>query len=697
MFEQAVIESILQRIEEGRQRLIDNDDILSARYTNNINVLKEHFADIYEVMNGYQPTNKNIFLEADGALNLFDATTGSTVFSATPFKDIEQRYQEFCKRPGRTMVNIDAGQDANSRHEFYLQKLNKLRNDFKATADPIVEAPEQMGAIVLFGFDFGYQLTRILDNHFIKHIYIYEEQLDFFYYSLFAIDWQWVVEEMIARNASLHFFLGVEQTDFIVKYTSTVRNNGLYLAPHTYLYMGYSPENIKQVLHEFQNQYGKQVLGWGFFDDGVIGIGQYLARKNTTYLAVKPEKDVKPGFNPKLDMPVMILGNGPSLDDNIDFVRAHQGDAIIISCGTTINTLAKYGIKPDFHADVERMRQTVEKLQPLSREFLSGITALTVNVMHPDFYEFFDKSLIGLKPSEPISSIMRSKSLVSEAHRSRLMDMHYSAPIVANLGLSYATQFGFSEVFLIGVDCGFKAPDQHHSKLSGYYNKEGEDSGLMTSTQSLLEREANFGGKAFTTYMMDSSRLQLEYLIRYTQRSNKLFQCYNVSDGIKISGAQPIKSEDILIMPKDQAKKRETIDYVLENFSVKEPDSFAERELGEIEQEFEAFIEKAIELLDCDFDDLETLLLCLSKINNHATFQYSLGRAYCCELFYGSFIYFANEVLDYACSRKNFDVDNVKQMFAVFTSFAQEMPAMLSKTKDFVDKRENIISDRYHG
>ena len=109
---------------------------------------------------------------------------------------------------------------------------------------------------------------------------------------------------------------------------------------------------------------------------------------------------------------------------------------------------------------------------------------------------------------------MRNR-LVSEENRSRLMDMHFSSPIVANLALSYVLQMGFCDVYMIGVDCGFRSPELHHSKVSGYYTKDGENSGLMPLASDHIRREANFGGIALTTSIMDMSRIQLELLISF--------------------------------------------------------------------------------------------------------------------------------------------------------------------------------------
>lgn len=691
-------DSIIDRLKSGRERLLLNDNLFSERYLRNIKVIENYFPSIFKEIKNYKPKNKNIFVEKDGALNLFFKETGYTLFSEDPFKQIDNKYNQFRNKPSRTVINVESNLSDRSRHEYYLSRAHQIKKDKKKTLTQYKELPDFIGGVVLFGFDLGYQLVRMLDEHFINHIYIYEENIDLFYYSLFAIDWEWVVAEMESRDCTLHFFLGLDEKQFVSQYMSDLRYNGLYLAPQTFLYMGYSREHIETVLDEFHNQYVRQVMGWGFFDDGVIGIGQYLSRrKSPTSLAVIPDYETKPGFNKNLNLPVMILGNGPSLDTNIDFVKENSENAIIISCGTTLNTLAKYGIKPDYHADVERLKHTAEKLAYLDPKFLSGITALTVNVMHPDFYEYFDRSIIGLKPSEPISSIMQKSALISEENRKKLLTMNFSGPIVANLAMSYATQMGFSEVYLIGVDCGFKDPEEHHSKASGYYNKDGSNTGLVEFNRNLVKRKANFGGYAYTTAIMDTSRVQLELAISYTKSKNKMFRCYNLSDGVKINGADPLLAEDVLMASQSQGKKQSTKDYIWKHFVSEELDSYDSRDIGDVHQHFTDLSKQCAEILVEPFEDKKELLKLFARFNEVLMKHYFNNKVYAAELMKGSFVYFVNEVMDMVLSSPEDSLDTAREMISLFSVFIDEMPSMLVDPRESVDKGRGLLDGKYNG
>src|SRR5690606_10036454 len=59
-------------------------------------------------------------------------------------------------------------------------------------------------------------------------------------------------------------------------------------------------------------------------------------------------------------LPVFIVGNGPSLDQCFDYLHQYKDQVVIISCGTALKALHKHGIKPDFHAELEQNRATYE-------------------------------------------------------------------------------------------------------------------------------------------------------------------------------------------------------------------------------------------------------------------------------------------------------------------------------------------------
>ena len=101
-------------------------------------------------------------------------------------------------------------------------------------------------------------------------------------------------------------------------------------------------------LIRYFSRYSMQGLGLGFFDDEQQGFAHTIHNINAGYAFFSHGADIE-----NLP-PVLLIGNGPSLDSHVNFIRQHQADSIIISCGTALSSLAKVGIKPDFHVEMER-------------------------------------------------------------------------------------------------------------------------------------------------------------------------------------------------------------------------------------------------------------------------------------------------------------------------------------------------------
>jgi len=116
-------------------------------------------------------------------------------------------------------------------------------------------------------------------------------------------------------------------------------------------------------------------------------------------------------------------------------------------------------------------------------------------------------------------------------------------PFVGNIGVHAPIQLGFKNLYLFGLDNGYKDKDHHHAKSSAYYNNEINAKILTELVCSDNERqcEGNFGGIVISNAMYDTSR----YIIEGVLAINKDVHCANCSDGAKILGARPVPANDI--------------------------------------------------------------------------------------------------------------------------------------------------------
>lgn len=689
-------EEFIALFSQGLERIKKHDQILTERYLKNMTLFANVMPHIYEEFINYRPKKKHIYMEACGDLNLFREDVSSPLFSQEPRAQSERKILSSLQSPNKTFLTLDKTDSHPSRHVFYSNKMMDVIEQQKQGLEKQKGLSSFVGSAIFFGIELGYQLEAFLAKREIKHLYLYECDLDYFYYSLFAIDWQPILENFNGDGRTIHFFLGVEPEEFTEKYILQLAENGYFMAPETFLHVAYSSPENDQAISYFQKHYARQVMGWGFFDDALIGIAQGLRSLPNTRLAEFKGRDALPKW--VADIPVFILGNGPSLDQGIELVKEVRDQVLLISCGSTINTLSKLGITPDIHVDIERMKQTVDKFLFLDQEYLDQIWGLSVDVMHPEYFQYFKRSGMGMKPGEAITSLILNQAR-AQGDTKEYVQLNFCNPVVANLALSYAQLFGFNHVYYLGVDNGFKDKGSHHSIHSGYY-KDGKESGFQTfKDATLIEREGNFGGVIYATNIMETSRVQLESLTRQLNK-RRGFNSYNLSDGAKIEGVEPLKADDVMICdPKIDHKH--VIDLLDEAFFTTPPDSILNQS-PEMLLSVDDF-RKVTQLLQQGWDENVTTrkAVCDLLWSHHRSilFLKASVHQHLQDLLIGSFTYSAFLIIKFI-----FEYDDeaeavrrAQNIFSVWCEFLEEMPGLVQQASDFVDQGNDHLITFYNG
>jgi len=697
----ASVEARLKLKQERLQALRHKDAFFSQRFQQNMQALADIMPHIHESFQAYTPKNQEIFLDESGDLNI-ELAPNKPLYQGAVKSSANAKIKQVIKNPNKTVLDITRSEDHPSRHVFYNNLIQDIIDKGAEGLTPLTEIPDYAGSVFFFGIELGYQLEAFLSLKEVKHLYLYEADSDLFYYSLFAIDWLPILEAFNQDGKTIHIIIGLSPKELSQKYALQLSENGHFMAGMTYLHVAYISPDIQAALDYFIKHYSTQIMGWGFFDDALMGLAHGLKSLPKSKLAriTRGESGAPKSLaNWMKDIPVFILGNGPSLDNSIALIKEVQDKALFICCGTTINTLSRLGIKPDMHVDVERMIHTAQKFEFLDASYLEDIFALSVDVMHPDFFKYFKRSGMGMKPGEAITSLILSKARAA-GDMTEYVQMNHSGPIVANLALSFVHLFGFKNVYFAGVDNGFKDATSHHSKHSGYYGKDGKETGFQTFGQEkLIARAGNFGGEVYTTSIMESSRVQLELMIKQLHQE-RTFSCFNLSDGAKIEGSIPVQPDDALILDPD-INKQKVMDALYETFFDQAPEDILKTDTSELISkttfdELVVFLMKGWDQSVQTREDVcrlfwvqyRTLFLLKTTVHSHLY-----------DIFAGSFTYTAFAIVKtiYAYQEEKEAVEYAKSIFDIWCDFLQEMPSMADDVSQFVDGGSDKMRLLYNG
>lgn len=354
--------------------------------------------------------------------------------------------------------------------------------------------------VFCYGLGSGIFLEDLNDRfEFIQSIFIYEPEADFFTASCHFVDYEALHAKI--NTKLLGIFIEEEpkeeaRREFFAKQRITASFTKLELT----LYESPILEGLKA---KIALDHSSNTRGWGTYEDEMIGVSNHL--RNFKSLNIPTLTKFK-----KIDAPICVIGNGASLDQSIDFIKQNQDKMVIFSAGTSLRTLKKYGIKPDFQIEIERLDYLAGVLNEAG---LEDIPLLASNVVHPTTFALAKEKYAFFRDFTASSYFKEPKQM-----------LHYASPYVGNAAVALAVNFA-STVILCGLDVGYKKNSARHSKDSIYKDE------LELSPDSVIV-EPNFNGSEI--YSNPLYKLS-NFTIGWAIDAQKNVKVYNLSDGAKIA------------------------------------------------------------------------------------------------------------------------------------------------------------------
>lgn len=161
---------------------------------------------------------------------------------------------------------------------------------------------------------------------------------------------------------------------------------------------------------------------------------------------------------------VVIVGAGPSLDDNLEFLRKNQGTMLILSATTVWKKLIREGIVPDYFVVMDSQMRTFGHMDGVERKDIPLIVDSTACWRFAESCEG-DKYLVyqyGFDESDRWAT-------------KRGVNQYETGGTVITLAMEIVLKLGAKEIFLVGVDLAYpdgvshagETMDLHKRDLSG--------------------------------------------------------------------------------------------------------------------------------------------------------------------------------------------------------------------------------------
>lgn len=238
-------------------------------------------------------------------------------------------------------------------------------------------------------------------------------------------------------------------------------------------------------------------------------------------------------FNNKFDgATAIVVAAGPSLNKNVELLKAVQGKVLIIAVYTAMPTLKKHGIVPDFVASIDP-RQPLHQddiENGLNYNFLVDVTShseITKNNKGKNYYMMVAASNIFVSMFET---------------KKQKFAIYASGGSVATFAFSAAIEFGAETVALIGQDLAFL-----DGKTHSFDNPLGE----IENIRDKLTTKGYYGGTVDTNVSWNSFRTWFEDNVELFRDAGITTRMINATEGgVYIKNFEHIPLKEVL----DQAK-----------------------------------------------------------------------------------------------------------------------------------------------
>jgi hypothetical protein len=249
---------------------------------------------------------------------------------------------------------------------------------------------------------------------------------------------------------------------------------------------------------------------------------------NLPYMANAPDVgELKDRF---ADIPFILIGAGPSLDESIDFLKKVQSKAIIVASNSPLRKLINSGIQPHLVVTADPMEPTLSGFLNVDT---SGLTLACPHSAYPEIVKIFQGRILSWLSVNPI--VERLKEQWGHKKGTPIMEQG----TVSGCVLDLSRLLGCKKVLFIGQDMCIRADGKYYTDDSFY-----ADSGAHYSEQTkghklpgntidsvLVEGRLYVYLKTFENFISQNSQVEYRNLAR---------------TGVKVKGAPYLTYDEAL-------------------------------------------------------------------------------------------------------------------------------------------------------
>ncbi len=650
----------------------------------NLSFFQKHYPGVYEFFVNYDLKHCQLDILTDtDEVDLIIA--GKHLYGGGAYGYCKQEAEQFLTvfdygKKIKTFSPLFKGDYRNPR--YFAQSLDRLYHKSPVEKENFdgYKIPPFFPMIVFMGCGVGAHIQALCEMRDLQNVLIVENDMDRFAASLYAIDWEYLITPYLRNNEQSFNFVLVPGVTDEEQIRGVVWNHLINYCPifpvMTLFYNHLASPIFDRVVDKLNSDLYVHLFSFGNYDDELNQLNNARHNFNQGVKRLPIRND--DGF----DVPVCVIGSGPSLDGRVAILKALKDKIIIVSCGTALGALYSHGLKPDIHVELESDYNTYSTQALMDdKDYMASVSIVGAAQLSPLLFSLFGKKRLFFKADSSVAGIFSGDG---EA-------IANAAPTCTNAALAIVLHYGFKNIFLFGLDFGFPSKDQHHAKGSLYY-KEDAPSGLKDSVDykdgDVFSVEGVGGTTISTTPFLFASKRQVDNIICASNNC----AIYNCSDGAVLENTQWLTIHEATSFIQAEAKnsKSTVLNFLLNEKAASFDEKGTYQSLDEMLEWVSSITVRFREILNKDVIDLVRLTRICSQINlilHEEVLNRNIGYYY---FIRGSIWHFLLAGLSHSLVLENKDVQEtfISNWQLEFDSFLENLPGhfwsvLIQQKRDF--------------
>lgn len=609
---------------------IQLQNALTTTFLANLVFLSEYDRNLYHrvdelsrmIENGtYQEKYALEFLMENGEFDIYDIVNDKYLYNKNPKKMNDElvRKVQFDEKNSilnlsshflvkeKIEVNKDKRFDFEKQSEFLHLTISDIQEYTNATKEYLDNKKRNLKKIAKFifiGTLLGRHIPRIAEKVDANSYLILEKNLEIFRLSLFTVDYTIlakkgaifsIMDDELSQDRAIYDFLSIEDIqNYLIKFSTTNININSYID---------SILTNLRTLDPMAYDYNRRLYSH------LNRTTKLLKSKFKTILFNKLKKNCK-FFS---DKPILYIAAGPSLDENIEWIKQNQNKFFIVTIGAAYKKLLLNNI----HIDMISTLDEKEELNSLqfddeSVNKLSNNTIILASTI--TYYKILEKlSTKNLYLFEVFSSLHKN-------------NISFSGFSIGEVTLNILFYLNPKSIYIIGLDLslnqvtGESHSENANSTVTKLNLEDKQTRDTFEAQKSLIKIKGNLKKEVFTTPFFYSS---IQHINNQTiLHKNKSTKVYNLSsngaffkDTItkKVSN---IKINDFKDLSVDFSKLLEILDTNSENKLFEESKKELNKGLKILKNSLKKDLDKIKSSEFTNYDDfLEEIIKIISQSN----------------------------------------------------------------------------------